>query len=167
MVCVKSVRNTRVLLRSKPTGIVRLAFKLPIYLYRAKLGWLLGHRFLLLTHRGRKSGCARHTVLEVLLYDPATHESVVVSAWGEDSDWYRNLRATPAVEVRTGRERYAPAQRFLSSDEVYAAVADYEGRHPFFSRLVSRMLGSPLDGTEAARTNFASHVRMVAFTPRR
>jgi hypothetical protein len=69
-------------LRSKPTGALRLAFRLPIYLYRLDLGWLLGHRLLLLVHRGRESGLLRETVLEVLLHDPATRESVVLSAWG-------------------------------------------------------------------------------------
>ena len=43
-------------LKSKPAGALRLAFRLPIYLYRLDLGWLLGHRFLLLVHRGRESG---------------------------------------------------------------------------------------------------------------
>jgi hypothetical protein len=73
-------------LGSKPTGAKRLAFRLPIYLYRLNLGWLLGNRFLLLVHRGRKSGLLRETVLEVLLHDPATRESVVLSAGGEKSD---------------------------------------------------------------------------------
>jgi len=49
-------------LRSKPTGASRLAFRLPIYLYRLNLGWLLGHRFLMLVHRGRRSGLLRETV---------------------------------------------------------------------------------------------------------
>jgi hypothetical protein len=55
---------------------------LPIYLYRLDLGRLLGHRFLLLVHRGRESGLLRETVLEVLLHDPATREGVMLSAWG-------------------------------------------------------------------------------------
>jgi len=38
-----------------PRGLVRLAFRAPIWLYRAHLGWLLGYRFVLLTHTGRKS----------------------------------------------------------------------------------------------------------------
>src|SRR5215204_4945342 len=42
--------------RSRPTGALRLAFRLPIYLYWLGLGQLLGHRFMLLTHRGRRSG---------------------------------------------------------------------------------------------------------------
>jgi deazaflavin-dependent oxidoreductase (nitroreductase family) len=86
-------------LKSIPSGALRLAFRLPIYLYRLNLGWLLGHRFLQLVHRGRRSGLLRETVLEVLHYDPATGESVVLSAWGEKADWYRNVEATPALEA--------------------------------------------------------------------
>jgi hypothetical protein len=73
-------------LRSKPAGVLRLAFRLPIYLYRLDLGWLLGHRFLLLVHRGRKTSLLHQTVLEVVLYDPTIRESVVASAWGEEAD---------------------------------------------------------------------------------
>jgi hypothetical protein len=51
---------------------------LPIYLYRLDLGWLLGHRFLMLVHQGRRSGLLRETVLEVILYDPDTSQSVVL-----------------------------------------------------------------------------------------
>jgi deazaflavin-dependent oxidoreductase (nitroreductase family) len=104
-------------LRPKPNRVLRLAFRLPIYLYRLNLGWLLGHRFLLLVHRGRSSGLLRETVLEVLLHDPATRESVVLSAWGEKADWCRNIELTPALEVQTGGQRYVPEQRFLAPEE--------------------------------------------------
>jgi deazaflavin-dependent oxidoreductase (nitroreductase family) len=93
---------------------LRLAFRVPIYLYRLDLGWLLGHRFLLLVHRGRKSGLLHQTVLEVVLYDPSIRESVVLSAWGEDADWYRNLQKCRAIEIMTGRESYEPLQRFVA-----------------------------------------------------
>jgi hypothetical protein len=89
------------------------------------------------------------------------------AAWGEDSDWYRNLRSAPAMEARTGGERYAPAQRFLNPVEVGAALANFERRHPYFSRLVSRMLGGPLDDTPTSRRILASRVRMVAFSQTR
>jgi deazaflavin-dependent oxidoreductase (nitroreductase family) len=102
--------------KAKPSGILRLAFRLPIYLYRLNLGWLLGHRGLLLIHRGRRSGLLRETVLEVVRYTPATKESVVLSAWGERADWYRNIKVSPALEVWTGGERYVPKQRFLAPE---------------------------------------------------
>ena len=68
--------------RSRPTGALRLAFRLPIYLYRLGLGQLLGHRFMLLTHRGRRSGRVYQTALEVVRYDPSLRETVVASGWG-------------------------------------------------------------------------------------
>jgi deazaflavin-dependent oxidoreductase (nitroreductase family) len=153
-------------LGSKPIGASRLAFRLPIYLYRLDLGRLLGHRFLLLVHRGRESGLLRETVLEVLLYEPGTKESVVLSAWGEKADWYRNVGATPALEVRTGGERYVPEQRFLAPQENHAVISDYGRRHPLAFRVFARVLGYPLDGTEVARREFANSLRLVAFRPR-
>jgi deazaflavin-dependent oxidoreductase (nitroreductase family) len=153
-------------LKSKPAGALRVAFRLPIYLYRLNLGWLLGHRFLLLVHRGRKSGLLRETVLEVLLHDPATRESVVLSAWGERADWYRNVGATPALEVRTGGQRYVPEQRFLAPEENHTVICDYGRRHPLAFRVFARVLGYPLDGTEAARREVACSLRLVAFRPR-
>ncbi|MGZ6320715.1 MAG: nitroreductase family deazaflavin-dependent oxidoreductase, partial [Ktedonobacterales bacterium] len=93
---------------AQPRGLLKWGFNLPIALYRARLGWLLGHRFLLLTHRGRKTGMIRHTVLEVVHFDPATRESTVLSAYGERADWYHNLLVHPAVEVQTGWSLYVP-----------------------------------------------------------
>jgi deazaflavin-dependent oxidoreductase (nitroreductase family) len=139
---------------------------LPIYLYRLNLGWLLGHRFLLFVHWGRRSGLLRETVLEVILYEPATRESMVLSAWGEKADWYRNLEAAPALEVRTGGQRYVPEQRFLAPEENYAVICGYGLRHPLAFRVFARVFGYPLDGTEAARREFSYSLRLVAFHPR-
>jgi deazaflavin-dependent oxidoreductase (nitroreductase family) len=152
--------------RSRPSGALRAAFRLPMYLYKFRLGWLLGHRVLLLTHRGRNSGRVRQTPLEVVRHDRTTEESVVVSAWGERSDWYRNLVASLALEIRIGGDCYVPEQRFLSPEEAYAEIERYERRHPWLARTLPRWLGYPLDGTEGARRRFAESVRMVAFRPK-
>jgi deazaflavin-dependent oxidoreductase (nitroreductase family) len=153
-------------LKSKPAGALRLALRLPIYLYRLNLGRLLGHRFLLFTHLGRKSGLLRETVLEVILYDPATRESVALSAWGEKADWYRNIEAVPALEVRTGGQRYVPQQRFLAPEENHGVISAYGQHHPLAFRIFARVFGYPLDGTEAARREVACFLRLVAFRPR-
>ena len=52
---------------AKPTGVLKWGYNLPIALYRVRLGWLLGHRFLLLTHQGRKTGRILQTVLAYAL----------------------------------------------------------------------------------------------------
>ncbi len=157
----------RVLSRSRPAGILRLVFRLPTYLYRYRFGWLLGHRFLLLTHRGRKTGRVHQTVLEVIAYDSATRESIVLSGWGERADWYRNIKSSPALEVQSGRQRYVPSQRFLAPEESHARISDYARRHPLAFRFLVKAFGFgyPLDGTEATRRRLAEYLRLVAFRP--
>lgn len=149
----------------KPYGLLRWGFNLPIMLYRARLGWLLGRRFLLLTHRGRTTGKLRRTVLEVVQYDRVRHESVVLSAYGERADWYRNLLARPAVEVRTGRSQYVPQYRLLGPDERLAALRIYQRRYQRAFRAVMRLLGYPYDGSEASLRGLAELVLMIAFRP--
>jgi len=40
-----------------PRGLARLAFRLPIWLYHLRLGWLLGDRLLMLTHIAARVAC--------------------------------------------------------------------------------------------------------------
>ena len=89
--------NNTLTVPSKPKGLLKWTFRLPLYLYRWHLGWLLGHRFLMLTHLGRKSGRRRQTVLEVVHYDFKTKECIVIAGYGAQSDWYRNIQAHPAI----------------------------------------------------------------------
>jgi hypothetical protein len=51
----------------------------------SRVGWLLGHRFLMLTHRGRRTGRVYRTVLEVVARDEVTREAVVMFAFGRTS----------------------------------------------------------------------------------
>ena len=154
------------LFRSRPTRILKLAFRAPIYLYRLELGWLLGHRFLLLIHQGRTSEHVYHTVLEVVRYDRATKESVVLSGWGARADWYRNIKANPALEIWTAGERYIPQQRFLAPEENHALISEYASNHSLAFQFLARVFGYPLGGTEAERRTFAESLRLVAFRPK-
>ena len=95
------------ILKDPPGRFLRMVLRLPLWLYRLRLGFLLGRRFLLLTHTGRKSGLARQAVLEVVRHDRATGTYVVASGWGEGSDWFRNIQKTPNVVVTVGLEQFA------------------------------------------------------------
>jgi hypothetical protein len=66
-------------LPSRPNRVLGFVLRLPSYLYHLRLGGLIGHRFLLLTDRGRRSGLTRRIPLEVLHYDSYSRESVVLS----------------------------------------------------------------------------------------
>jgi len=151
--------------RARPAGILRIMLRCPVFLYRARLGWLVGHRLVLLTHRGRKTGRIRRTVVEVVRYDRATRACVVASAWGLQSDWYRNIKKTPALLVEIGHDRYVPAQRFLTREDAVAELRDYERRHPRAARAIGRYLGVAFDGTEASLDALAAALPMVSFWP--
>ena len=141
--------------------------RLPLWLYRAHLGWLLGHRFLLLTHTGRKSGLQRQTVLEVVRHDPTTGVYIVASGWGEKADWLRNIEHTPDVTVQSGRERLAAAAMRLPIAEAIREFSDYMKRHPAAVHVLSRLLtGERLSGTEEDCLRLTKHVPLVALRPK-
>ena len=123
-----------------PTGVLRSLLGLPVHLYHAHLGVLLGHRFLLLGHTGRKTGLHRETVLEVVRYDPVTRESVVAAGWGRRTGWLHNVEAGLAHEVWTGRQRFTPAYRILPPDEAARLFADYERQNRLFAPIIRAVL---------------------------
>ncbi|HET8529154.1 MAG TPA: nitroreductase/quinone reductase family protein [Gaiellaceae bacterium] len=128
-------------LRRRP-GRLALAFmRLPRRLYRRGWGRFLGHTFVLIAHQGRRTGERRETVAMALTYEPQTREVVVCSAWGPNTDWMRNLRARPALEIEIGRERYLPEQHFLSEDEAVSVAIEFRDRHPRRLRLFALVLG--------------------------
>lgn len=141
---------------------MRLLFRIPVFMYEAHLGWAFGHRVLMLTHRGRKTGKTRRTCIEVIHYDPAVRESVVISAYGTRSDWYRNIAKNPPIEVRIARERYVPAFRILPTDEARRILREVFAEHPrkgkFFFKHVFR-----LDFSRWSFEDLASLVPLVAF----
>jgi deazaflavin-dependent oxidoreductase (nitroreductase family) len=147
-------------------GPVRWLLRLPIWLYRLRLGWLLGDHFLLLTHTGRRSGRRYQTVLEVVWHDRADDTYVVPSGWGERSDWLRNLEQAPVTTITVGaRRRIVRAER-LPIAEAEHFLRDYARRHPFRFRELARLLaGLRADDPAATAARLARRVPLVALRP--
>ena len=130
--------------------------RMPRPLYHRGWGWMLDHTFLLIAHQGRKTGKRRETVAMALTYDPDTREAVVFSAWGPNTEWIRNLRAHPALQIQIGRESYVPSSD--SSPKTRASLwrREFRRRHPWRTRLFAAILrlgGSDLgDGGEGVRS---------------
>ena len=154
----------------RPGRILRLLLRAPVAPYSVRAGWLLGHHFLLLRHRGRRSHRLYSTVLEVVAWRPAAHEAVVVSGFGHGSQWYRNLLAGQGVEVRIGRLRFAPEARPLDGNEAAGVLADYERRNrlvaPLVRAVLSKLAGVGYDGSDAARRRVVQSLPLVALRPR-
>lgn len=107
----------------------RWLMRLPIPLYRAGFGWLLGKRFVMIETLGRVSGEPRFVVVEVVQRGPRW--LCVASGFGAKAQWYRNLRANGVAYLSTGRARRVPAAAELLDEEASAEVLrDYERRHP-------------------------------------
>jgi deazaflavin-dependent oxidoreductase (nitroreductase family) len=153
------------LLDRRPGRFSRALLRAPGWLYRARLGWVLGDRFLYFSHRGRRTGRTRHTVVEVVRFDRAAPEATVIAGWGPASQWYRNLEAAPAEEVVIGRSRWShPGHRFLDEPERESLLRSYAREHPLAAKELGRAFGvSRLDEGEIAQ--LAERTRAVAFRP--
>ncbi|MGH7098883.1 MAG: nitroreductase family deazaflavin-dependent oxidoreductase [Stellaceae bacterium] len=114
----------------------RWFFRVPVYLYRWRLGRLLGRRFLLLIHVGRRTGCRRETVLEVMEYRKEGPEAVVMCAFGRNANWLRNIEASPEAGVVIGGERFAARHRILAAQEAVSVVAGYERRNRLIAPII-------------------------------
>jgi deazaflavin-dependent oxidoreductase (nitroreductase family) len=150
--------------------VLRGLFRAPVYLYRWHCGPLLGRRFMLLVHTGRRTGLHRETVLEVVEYRNEGPEIIVMSAFGPDADWLRNIQATPSADVVIGSRRFAAAHHVLGAEEAIRVIAGYEQRNrliaPIVRAVLSGLLGWRYVGSEADRRWLAKHLPLIAFHPR-
>jgi deazaflavin-dependent oxidoreductase (nitroreductase family) len=154
----------KVVIDTPPGKILRLGLRLPIWLYRLHLDRLLGGRFLMLIHAGRKSGLPRQAVIEVVQHDKATNTYYVVSAWGEKSDWYQNIRKSPRVTVYIGGHKLHAKAEFIPVGKAIDIMEAYARKHSTaFGELSALFLGERMQpGRDAAR-RLAEKMPMVAF----
>jgi deazaflavin-dependent oxidoreductase (nitroreductase family) len=149
-----------------PSGISRLLYRSPIWLYKLHLGWLMGKRFLMITHTGRVSGLPRHVVLEVVKYEPSSESYYIAAGWGEKSDWVKNIQADPHVHIQVGRQSMDSVAVQLTQDESEVVILDYAQRHPSAMKSLAGFMGYQVDGTEADFRELGRQLLMFALKPR-
>ncbi|MBN1536528.1 MAG: nitroreductase family deazaflavin-dependent oxidoreductase [Anaerolineales bacterium] len=154
------------IIHTPPKGLVRWFFRAPIILYRLNLGWILGERFLLLTHTGRKSRLPRYAVVEVVYHDRETDRYIIASGWGEKSDWLQNIMKTPQVAVKVGRRSFTATARRLSVEAAQAALYTYAQKYPVaFGELARQIVGERLPATQESCHTFAAAIPFVELAP--
>ena len=124
-----------------PGGILRFLFRLPIYLYRWHLGWLLGGRALMIDHVGRKSGKLHQAVVEVVEHDRSDDSYFVASGWGYKANWYQNLTAHPETTIHVGRRTLAVRAETLPPPQAAQRLINYREHHRFLARELGGMMG--------------------------
>lgn len=121
----------------------------PRIAYRVGLGWLFGHRVVLLEHRCRTTGRPLTTAVGVARWDPSARHIVVVAGAGPGTDWYRDVLAHPVVRVTIGHERNVLGCAVpLVDDEARTELERARARRPWIAGRVSRLLhrGRPHPG---------------------
>lgn len=147
-----------------PRGLARLGWRAPIWFYRLGLGGLLGERFVLINHIGRKTGKLRQAVVEVVKHNEESGAYVVASGFDEKSDWYQNLMAHPEVMIQIGRKHMLARAERLPLPQATEVMLDYNHRHPAALRTLAGILGYRTDGSEAEVRFFASVIPIVVLT---
>ena len=152
-----------------PGPVLRRLLGAPVLLYRAGLGPLLGERFLMLTHVGRRTGRVYRTVVEVVDRQPAGDAYVVMAGFGRATGWLHNLQAGGGREVLVGRRRFRPVIRMLEPAEAAAALASYEHRNriatPVIRFVLGRLIGRRYGGSAAERLRVVEQLPLVALSP--
>lgn len=156
--------SVRIKQNRPPRGVARLFWRLPIWLYRLHLGWLLQQHFLLLTHTGRKSGLPRKTMLEVIHYEREKQQYTAFSGWGTQADWVKNVEKTPRVIIQVGRRSFRAQAVRASTEEAENILLGYAHKYPsFLIRPFFRLLGYRIDGTEDSLRAMARQSTIITF----
>lgn len=149
--------------RRPPQGLSRILFRAPLILYRLGLGPLLGGRFLLLHHVGRKSGLERQAVLEVVDDDRQSDTYFVASGFGRQSQWFKNVQVNPLVTIQVGPRRLEARAEVLDPQASAEKMVDYARRHPAAATSLARVLGFDVDGSDEDYRRVArKHIPFVA-----
>ena len=110
----------------------------------------------------------RQAVIEVVRHDRASDTYIIVSGFGSQVDWYRNIQKTPDVVVQTGTRRLAPVAEPLPREAAADELHDYARRYPgTFRAITTRLLGREVDGSAEAYRQLAAEMPVVALRPRR
>ena len=132
------------LAREPPGRLLRMLFKVPLFLHRIGLGGserIFGIRLMLITTKGRRTGRSHSVMVDVLDHDAEEDAYYVGSAYGDRADWVRNIRANPVFEAQVGKRLFSARARRVPNPESAEIVADYIDAHRLYAKSITRVMG--------------------------
>jgi deazaflavin-dependent oxidoreductase (nitroreductase family) len=143
--------------------LYRLTKKPPQIAYALGLGPLIGHKVLLLTTTGRKSGLRRVTPLQ---YEEIDGCYYMGSALGTDSDWYKNILANPQVEVRVGQKKFKGiAETSTDIGQLVEFIQYRLERNPRMLGAILKMHGMPTKPSLEQLAEYSENRALVVIRP--
>ncbi|MGB2963376.1 MAG: nitroreductase family deazaflavin-dependent oxidoreductase [Anaerolineales bacterium] len=147
-----------------PRGAKAIPWRMPIWIYRLGMGWMLGNRALLLSHKGRISGKTRQTVLEIIHHSPGDQTYYVVSGFGTQSHWYQNIHQEPRVKIQVGSNQIEAIATQLDPDETELVFFSYAQKHPQALRGLANLLGYEISHTPEGYRSFGREIPVIQFS---
>jgi deazaflavin-dependent oxidoreductase (nitroreductase family) len=131
----------------KPGGVFKWVFKIPILFDTVGLNVLIPNWILLLTSTGRRTGKRIVTPVEFIDHQ-ADGSFWVISGWRGNTDWYKNIRKCPEVQVKVhGKTCHANAV-ILTNEEILVYLIEILKVNPDAIAIFSRWAGKPIDPSE-------------------
>ena len=149
--------------KKTPRFLLRLLHLPPRLAYAIGLGPLLGRFVLLMTTTGRKSGRRRVTPLQ---YEEIDGAFFLGAALGGKSDWVRNIRANPQVEIQVKRLHFGGQARIIQDIEQIADFLELRlQRHPKMIGAIMRKDGIPFPPRRSDLEQYATQLTLVVVQP--
>lgn len=125
---------------------------------------------LLLTTRGRKSGQPRTAAVSFM---PHQGKYIVFSGWGTTSNWYRNVRADPDVQVTVGQRSFAARAELIADParrqdlmRLMRAGSAHRGPPPFLRPVLKTLRLFDYEGELDAAVRAGPALPVIEITPR-
>ena len=120
------------------SGFSRFFLKLPYLFYNERTSVLYGKRLIQITTVGRISHKERVTLLEVIgIYNASP---VVIAAFGENSDWVKNLRKNPKTIVVWSNKKYKSNVSWLETKDSKNILKSYKKNYPNLVKFYERLM---------------------------
>lgn len=147
-----------------PNGIQRAFYRLPLLAYRLGLGSVMERfRIAALTTRGRTSGNARFAALE---YRQHGSKVYILSGWGEQANWVRNLERDPQVTLRRGpRVQAGLASIVRDRSEVFRALTLFYRSNPAYYERLFKQAGQRDSLDALSLPQLANRIIVVRIDP--
>ena len=138
--------------------LMKWVFKFPIPLFKLGLARMFEPYILVLTTTGRKTGKPRLTPVEYE-YEPQQNRYYVMAGWAGNTDWYRNLRSEPNVQVQVGNRKFPAVAVPATDEETAEKMMELARTRPSLRAVFQRWSDRPLEET------FESYVYAARFFP--
>lgn len=155
---------TRLIPRDSIPPFLRWLFRLPLFFERTGLNLFIPDNVLVLTTTGRRSGRPHKTPVE-FAPGPRPGSLLVIAGWEGKTDWYRNARKQPCVQVARGGKEWEAMAEPVPDAEVAQVLKEQARLSSASNRVWSHWSGVEMDGSEASYLAAAPHFPCLYLNP--